>query len=501
MLKMAVRNTRKLIREKSKNENIRLGRFFTKPDTARLMANFCTLTDKHTLRVLDPGAGTGILSAALIERLCQSEHLREIDLVCYENNATYLPMLRHNLDKIRRRCRKLYGVKVAVNILEENYILSGKESYTINLFRENTDYFDYVIMNPPSELMAAQSPEALCVSDLFGGAVDLSYLFVAMATSALAQGGEMVMLLPTVFSTSPQLAKLRNFLFGETALRHLHLFCYKKPGKPMKKEMVLHLSHRAPLPTDTVSITVSTDDGTPANTELLPPQPLSTILRGEDKSMLLLRDTGEIQVMKYMQSLTCSFATFGLRMKTGLTLPSRYRDYLYDTPIPGTVPLIHPCSVTGGRVLFPANIKGQFLMPVIPSLMQPNHNMLLLHRIPAKSEKRRLVCGVYLSSQMASQKFISTHNKLNYIDSTKGEIDPPFLYGLYAFLSSSICDTYVRLISKSTQVNAKELSNLPLPKADVLRRLGSQLISVRVYTPQYCDKVIYDVLHVAMKTN
>ena len=83
MLKMAVRNTRKLIREKSKNENIRLGRFFTKPDTARLMANFCTLTDKHTLRVLDPGAGTGILSAALIERLCQSEHLREIDLVCY----------------------------------------------------------------------------------------------------------------------------------------------------------------------------------------------------------------------------------------------------------------------------------------------------------------------------------------------------------------------------------------------------------------------------------
>ena len=95
-------------------------------------------------------------------------------------------MLRHNLDKIRRRCRKLYCVKVAVNILEENYILSGKESYTINLFRENTDYFDYVIMNPPSELMAAQSPEALCVSDLFGGAVDLSYLFVAMATSALA---------------------------------------------------------------------------------------------------------------------------------------------------------------------------------------------------------------------------------------------------------------------------------------------------------------------------
>lgn len=217
--------------------------------------------------------------------------------------------------------------------------------------------------------------------------------------------------------------------------------------------------------------------------------------------MLLLRDVGEIQVMKYMQSLSCSFATFGLRMKTGLTLPSRYRSYLYDDPVPGTVPLIHPVSVSEGRVHFPAPIKSQYLMPVIPSLMQPNHNMLLIHRIPAKSEKRRLVCGVYLSTQLASQKFISTHNKLNYVDSVKGEIDPPFLFGLYAFLSSSVCDTYVRLLSKSSQVNAKELSNLPLPKADVLRRLGSMLISVRVYTPTYCDKVIYDVLHIALKTD
>ena len=501
MLKMAVRNTNKLVREKVKTDNIRLGRLFTKADTARLMANFCSLTEKHTVRVLDPGAGTGILTAALLERICQSPNLREVDLVCYENDVTYLPMLKYNLDKIRRRVRKLYGVKLVVNILEENYILSGRESYTINLFRENADYFDYVIMNPPSALMPSDSPEALAIKDLFGGSVDLCYLFLAMAASALAKDGELVTLIPTVFSTSPQMAKLRHFLFSENTLVHMHLFCQPKAGKPLKKEMVLHLSHRAPTPQDNVTITVSSDSGTPAKTELLPPQPLSTVLRGQDKTMLLLKDPGEIQVMRYMQSLSCSFATYGLRMKTGLTLPSRYKDHLYDTHVPGTIPLIYPAAVREGRVQFPQKIKGQFLMPVIPSLAHKNHNMLLIHRIPAKSEKRRLVCGVYLSSQMPGQKFISTHNKLNYIDRTKGEIDPPFLFGLYAFLSSAICDTYIRLISKSSQVNAKELSDLPLPKPDVLRRIGSQLISVRVYTPQYCDKVIFDVLHVAMKSN
>ena len=43
MLNLAVRNTSKLIREKSKTENVRLGRLFTKKNTARLMADMIKL--------------------------------------------------------------------------------------------------------------------------------------------------------------------------------------------------------------------------------------------------------------------------------------------------------------------------------------------------------------------------------------------------------------------------------------------------------------------------
>ena len=70
MINLAVRNTGKLIREKSKSENIRLGRLFTKKDTARLMAGMLTLDEKKTVyTILDPGAGTGILAAAAIEEV------------------------------------------------------------------------------------------------------------------------------------------------------------------------------------------------------------------------------------------------------------------------------------------------------------------------------------------------------------------------------------------------------------------------------------------------
>ena len=72
MLALAVRNTGKLIREKSKSENIRLGRLFTKKDTARLMAEMLKLDEARTVyTILDPGAGTGILSAAAVEEICK----------------------------------------------------------------------------------------------------------------------------------------------------------------------------------------------------------------------------------------------------------------------------------------------------------------------------------------------------------------------------------------------------------------------------------------------
>ena len=48
MLNLAVRNTSKLIREESKTENVRLGRLFTKKNTARLMADMINLDPEKT---------------------------------------------------------------------------------------------------------------------------------------------------------------------------------------------------------------------------------------------------------------------------------------------------------------------------------------------------------------------------------------------------------------------------------------------------------------------
>ncbi|MBO5789797.1 MAG: hypothetical protein J6R40_01430, partial [Clostridia bacterium] len=66
------------------------------------------------------------------------------------------------------------------------------------------------------------------------------------------------------------------------------------------------------------------------------------------------------------------------------------------------------------------------------------------------------------------------------------------------FLSSTLCDTYIRIVSKSKQINSRELADLPLPSPEVLRRIGAKLISVRVYTLPYCDKIVNEVMQISI---
>lgn len=478
MLNMTVRNTRKLIREKSASENVRLGRFFTKRDTAASMAEFFTFEEtKPCLTILDPGAGTGILSAALLEAVCRGRAATLVRLICYENNAVYLPMLKNNLERLRRRCRREYSVKVVYEVREENFLLSGQDG-------EAREQFDCVIMNPPDELCQKDSPEALSAKDLLSTpTVSLAYLFTAAALLRLAEDGQAVFLLPSAFATGVSLLRLRQSMIAECRVTAMHLFTSEKG---LKKRFVLAL-RRTEEPGGEVRMLSSSDDGSPENRVLLPKIPYDRLVRPDGSGLLLLGDAEDLRVLNLLAGFPRRMSDFGLKMKTGLTLPSRYPDLLRDEPGRGVVPLIHPRALSGGRVLWPLRAPAQYLHPSIPSLIQNNRNLLLIRRFPAKSDPRRLMCGIWMASQAGGYRYISTHNKLNYIDREGEEMDAAFLSGLYALLSTSLYDRYVRIVSRSGQINATEFSDLPLPDADTITAIGGKLIAMRRYEPEICD--------------
>jgi len=83
-------------------ERRRRGQFFTPPSIAAFMAGLFRTPPKH-LRVLDPGAGTGVLSAAICERILNLRSSRRIEFVLFETDPVVLPLLDENM----RRCRTL----------------------------------------------------------------------------------------------------------------------------------------------------------------------------------------------------------------------------------------------------------------------------------------------------------------------------------------------------------------------------------------------------------
>lgn len=78
------------------------GQFFTSKETAVFMASMFDLSNIGIhVDILDPGAGTGILSAALVDRMIDENRVKSISLTCYENDQDVLPVLHHNLRYIK----------------------------------------------------------------------------------------------------------------------------------------------------------------------------------------------------------------------------------------------------------------------------------------------------------------------------------------------------------------------------------------------------------------
>jgi len=203
MLALAVRNTNKLIRERVSNDNVRLGRFFTKRSTARRMADMLELDESKTsYTILDPGAGTGILSAAVIEAICKkAPSVKQIFITCYENDESFIPMLEDNLERIRKKCRHDYDVRLYASVFCENYLTEVKNHYAVTFFDTVEDKFDIIISNPPTELAEKGSAEAECAGGITSVKLSSAYLF---AKSSLSKRRATVYFPPS-FKTSSKL--------------------------------------------------------------------------------------------------------------------------------------------------------------------------------------------------------------------------------------------------------------------------------------------------------
>ena len=446
------------------------GQFFTPMAVAQLIASTLDLKSQISVRILDPGAGVGSLSVALVDRIITESKAKEFEIVAVEKDSLMIPFLEKSLSELKKAAL-LKNCKV-------NYQILNGDFFTLFTTLDNADYqkdlpFDLIIMNPPYGKIGNQTPERVACRN-FG--VDCSNLysgFVALAIRLLKNGGSLTAITPRSFMNGPYFFDFRIDLLKHFDLKRIHLFDSRSilfSDTGVLQENVI-FSGKKQHQHSKVKITVSKDQA--ANFTTNSYEFKQIVLPDDSQRFIRLPSDGHIQeVIDLVESLPCTIADLGLSVSTGRVVDFRVKEFLSLTPEEGHVPLVYPGNFASGLINWPMEIKKpQSISSDLQSLLLPNEIFVVVKRFSSKEERRRIVAAAWDSKQSQS-KFVAFETHLNVIHSNNLGLPRDLAAGLLYWLNSSLVDRYFRVFSGHTQVNATDLRSMKFPSLTVLKRIG-----------------------------
>jgi adenine-specific DNA-methyltransferase len=487
----------------SLNHRKMLGQFFTPPAVATFMARWVS-TARGRLRILDPGAGMGALSAAICERLAGFAPPCAVEFVLFEADREIIP----SLEECMRRCRGALqeaGHDMSYTIHEADFVLSNRPRFDQELLFADSDRlgeFDAVIMNPPYFKLNKESAHARAFERVIHGQPNIYALFMAAAAAMLRPEGELVAITPRSFCNGLYFREFRRWLFERMALRRIHLFESRTEtfqGANVLQESVITMwkkSARADRP-----VMLSTSYGADLAAADAPrAHPASRII-DDALGDFIIRIPGspaDADIMEVVESWPSRFADHGLQISTGPVVTFRATQYLLMKPHVHAAPLIFPHNIHPFETRWPLVKIGKPLgfrvCDASEKLVLPMRNYVLLRRFSSKEEHRRLTASCLLLTDARWPARIAIENHVNYVYHTRRELTETETFGLAALFNSALLDRYFRTQSGNTQVNATEIRAMPFPALDVIAEIGARVRSQGTIERGAVDQVVLDVL-------
>ena len=493
-----------------------LGQYMTPTPIGRFMASlFADISGD--LRVLDPGAGAGSLTAALAERLCTAEvRPRLVEFVCYEIDPVLYRHLHHTLQEVEARCKEA-RVGVSRRVFQDDFILSHRDGQQPELFDDadaenNGGGFTHVILNPPyrkintgSEHRAALRRAGIETSNLYTG-------FMFLAALRLRDSGEMVAIVPRSFCNGLYFKPFREQFFSMMTLRHIHLFEARdrafRDDAVLQENIIIHVvkgqrpsnvtittSHGAAFETDSVHGACMAEDMTQWVVSH------GSVIRADDPERFVHIAANGIEqgIVERMSHFKATLRELGVEVSTGPVVQFRLRDDLRATPEDGAVPLLYPAHFQGGAVSWPKAIRKPNAIRLSDKSRKwlwPNKgHFVVTRRFTSKEEHRRIVASLYASDLPG--ELVGFENHLNVYHVDRKGMPRSLAVGLRLYLNCSLVDRFFRQFNGHTQVNATDLRSLCYPDRATLERIGRENDG-RTLSQQEIDNIIEgEICHMA----
>lgn len=479
---------------KHKKDN---GQFFTPTEIARLMASYSDLT-KTTIRILDPGCGTAILTCALIEHLVETRNdIELIDLIAYETDPDLISFSQKTLTYLKKWLLEK-GIKFQCLLHIHDFILDNAKALKKGY---NGVQFDLIISNPPYFKLAKDDEKTIAAKELVSGQPNIYSIFMGIGAKLLSENGELIFITPRSFASGNYFKAFRELFFNTVQIDKIHLFNSRKDtfnrDSVLQETVVIKAIREEINPNKNVLVSSSIgikDIFEPTikyfnSSELID-------LNSKEKILHLPTSDKEENILNLVSTWQNVLTDFDIKISTGPVVSFRALEFIQNNYENGTVflaPLFWLHNVNKMILEWPKQLKekGQFIRieSGSKSLLLPNKNYILLRRFSTKDDKSRLIAAPYFCNYVKSD-FVGVENKVNYIYRKDGHLDRNEVVGLCALLNSELFDTYFQIFNGNVNVSATELREMRFPPLFTIKKIGSEIILSNDYSLTNINSIV-----------
>ena len=446
--------------DRARRSNI--GQFTTPSEVAHTIASLAEPSGPR-LRVVDPGAGTGALTLALIADLIERDLRLDVQVDLVETDSTAIRLLRRAAREARDAAESC-GLRLTIRIIESDFC--DVSSWA------GERRFDLVIMNPPYMKLGSGDRRRRVILRRHGiDCPNLYAAFLGVASSLLEDTGQLIAITPRSFANGLYFTNFRKELMSRAAFRRVILFDRRnqlfRSSSVLQETIIFSLRMGAADNTETVRVETRADHLTEPHQ--LHDVPHANIVVPADcqKYINLPSSPEETRVSGEIAKLPADLSSLRLDVSTGPVVDFRCRGALTSAGTSGSVPLIYPSNIKVTGVQWPVETtkpQGFAVSATTRRMLFPNGPYVVIKRFSAKEERRRVVAGTYLPVE--GYDYVAFENHVNVVHRNRGPICELEAVELANFLNSELVDTYFRMFSGSTQVNASDLRRMRFPRLD-----------------------------------
>lgn len=461
-----------------------LGQFMTPSAIADYMASLF-MRWPNNVRLLDPGAGVGSLTASFAERfLANAPKGGSLEVQCYEIEPLLQQYLSTHLQEIGAPATK-HGLSFSSTIHGSDFIADA--SFEIGL---GGPRFTHAILNPPYRKIGSGSDHRKMLRKVGLETVNLYTAFLGLTIAMMEGGGEVVAIVPRSFCNGTYYRPFREFVLERAALTHIHAFQSRNRAfsddDVLQENVIVRLVRAEPQ--DRVIVSMSRDQ-TFSDYWIREVSFEEIVKPGDSQRYIHIPTRAPV---KFDELHSRTLQDVGLEVSTGPVVDFRLKDHWLALPEGEYVPLLYTHHFRGGQFRWPVAHKKPNALRLNQDTrkwLMPRGCYVLTKRFSSKEERRRLVAYVIEPDQLPHGCY-AFENHLNVFHQNKQGLPPDLAHGLALFLNSTFADECFRSFSGHTQVNATDLRTMRYPSRSTLIRFGQWARSQAVLAQGAIDTYI-----------